>query len=357
MEVKKDRVLLVKLGSLGDVLLTTPLIFILKSNFPNIQVDYLTSHSCAPLLKNNLSVSKILEVEEISTSRNIFNEAFKTLKLFFLLLKCNYEMVFVLHRSVLLDFILRVVAGNNIYSFYTGPWFKYLLKNYVRFDLAKHRILRNLDLVKVAFPDIQYSDEDLLLKFNFNIDGDNFSLQPNSYVVIAPGGGKNVWAEMPNRRWPLNKYIELARRINETLKLKIVFIGGRGEEFIIPEELGNDSSGNFMNLIGQTSLSQLATLMKNAALFIGNDSFPLFLAAAVGTKTVGIYGPTDSNLINPFGENYLAIQSKVKCSPCYNPTEGLKGKAYVCQKNECLQDISVVEVFESVISKLQATNY
>ncbi len=332
----KEKILLVKLGSLGDVLMTTPAISVLKKNFPAAALYFLTSHTCKKLLTNNPKLAGVLAVDELGASRNPFIEMIRVLWLGYVLLRNRkFDRVFVFHRSLVLDLILRVVVRGPLYSFKTGA----------EFDLSRHRIMRNLDLLKKAYPELQYEMEDLQLEF-FREKFEPIRIE-RPYIVIAPGGGKNVWSEMKNRRWPVENFIQLAEKVSSHLGMNVAFVGSQDECFPLPDE------EKLRNLVGRTTFDQLSGLLKEAELFIGNDSFALFLAAAAGCRTLGIFGPTNSNLINPFGEGHIAIQSGAKCSPCYNPVEGTRGRAYNCSDPVCMKEITVEAVFEKAAAMIR----
>jgi ADP-heptose:LPS heptosyltransferase len=331
----KEKILLVKLGSLGDVLMTTPVISVLKKNFPDSELYFLTSNTCKKLLVNNPKLAGVLAVDELGTSSNPFLEIIRVLWLAYVLLRNRkFDRVFVFHRSLVLDLILRIVLRGRLYSFKSGA----------EFDLSRHRIMRNIDMLKKAYADLEYEMEDLKLEF-FPAPVEPIEVE-KPYVVIAPGGGKNVWSEMKTRRWPVEDFIQLAEKINSHLGLNVVFAGGPDECFPLPDE------EKLRNLVGKTTFDQLSLLLREAELFIGNDSFALFLAAAAGCRTLGIFGPTNSNLINPFGKEHIAIQSGVKCSPCFNPIEGTRGRAYACSDPVCMKEITVEAVFEKAADLL-----
>ena len=98
-------------------------------------------------------------------------------------------------------------------------------------------------------------------------------------------------------------------------------------------------------LIGQTTLMELACLIKRCAVFVSHDSAPLHLAAAVGTPTVALFGPTDPRRHLPPTFRGQVIKKDVFCSPCYSPT---------CRTitHACMKRISVEEVLQSVLELL-----
>ena len=96
----------------------------------------------------------------------------------------------------------------------------------------------------------------------------------------------------------------------------------------------------FINLINKTNLEESAIILRNSCLYFGNDSSMLYLAAAMGIHTIGLFGPTQFIAANPLGDKQIYLEGKVYCSPCYNPYEGIKGRMYTCDNNICMQSIS-----------------
>jgi len=93
----------------------------------------------------------------------------------------------------------------------------------------------------------------------------------------------------------------------------------------------------------QTSLKQSLALLKKSHLFIGTDTGPLHMAAALGIPTVAIMGPSDPLRNGPYGEGHEIICRKLPCSNCYKRT---------CESNECMRMITVDEVYDKVKKRL-----
>lgn len=164
---------------------------------------------------------------------------------------------------------------------------------------------------------------------------------PDDKMLIAVGFGAKGRAQ----EWPEEKFRELCSRIvkhGETIV--ILLIGGRSEH----EAAERIMAGNerIINLAGKTDIVESACLLKRCALFIGNDSGPMHLAAAVGTPTVGIFSARNNpGRWEPFGEGHVIIRKEVECAGCF---------LNVCIENKmkCIDMISVEEVFEAASEKI-----
>lgn len=148
---------------------------------------------------------------------------------------------------------------------------------------------------------------------------------------------------MPSRVWP--GYQELIRLMIDAYPMhQIVLTGGPSDRGFLDKfaHLFGEQVGVF-----QGSFDELAVLLESAVCFIGNDSFPLFMAIAIKCKAFAIFGPTDSNrVVGPYQDVFF-LQSNVPCSPCYNPLEGLKNVAYRCPYAfKCMTSISPKKSFK-----------
>jgi len=150
-------------------------------------------------------------------------------------------------------------------------------------------------------------------------------------VAIHPG------SPVPLKRWPAERYAKLADILIER-KTQVLFLGGADEKQLV-EEIQAQMRHVSVNIAGLTNLQQLGAVLQNCQLFIGNDSGPMHIAAAVGTRVIGLFGPGSPQRFGPFGENCTAIRKKPDCPPC------MKEK---CSLGEygCIVEISVEDVVE-----------
>ena len=154
----------------------------------------------------------------------------------------------------------------------------------------------------------------------------------NGYICLMPG---SVW---PSKAWPVEHFRELAKRIRQ-VAMDVVILGAAHER-----ELGGAVlDGGGYNLCGQTDLPHAAAWLAGAAAAIGNDSGLSHLAAACGTRTIAIYGPTDPGGSAPWGPGVITLKPQnTPCSPCFKRQCPLPGRP-------CLADISPERVWEWLV--------
>jgi heptosyltransferase-2 len=161
------------------------------------------------------------------------------------------------------------------------------------------------------------------------------------YFVLAPGATYG-----PTKRWPEAHFVELATRIHERTHWVPLTVGSaEPQEKALCESVALVAGG--ASSAGRTDLSCLAALLAGAEAFVGNDSGPMHLAAAVGTTTVGIFGSSSPRWTAPRGEDAVAVGPQpVECSPCFKPSCGIG--------IVCLTELSIETVQAALEARLKA---
>jgi len=152
-------------------------------------------------------------------------------------------------------------------------------------------------------------------------------------VVINPG---STYGRA--KCWPEAGFSRLARMITERLSARVVVVGGPGERPLVERICGSAGPGA-VNLAGETTVIQLAAIIRECSVFVGNDSGPMHLACAVKTPAVVIIGPTDPAATGPLGKNIM-VRNEVECAPCLRrecPTD-----------HRCMTGVSVEAVYAAV---------
>ena len=155
------------------------------------------------------------------------------------------------------------------------------------------------------------------------------------FVTLFPG------ASIPERRWRVDKFRELARRLNQN-GLRLVIVGGAddraaGEEIV---------KAGGVNLAGRTSLIETAAILEQSTLLVSGDSGVLHLAVGLGTPTVSLFGPGIAAKWAPRGDWHRVLNLSLDCSPCTR-----FGTTPPCPvASRCIEEIGVEEVFQQVMA-------
>jgi lipopolysaccharide heptosyltransferase II len=160
----------------------------------------------------------------------------------------------------------------------------------------------------------------------------------SSKLVGFAVGASRSW---PSKCWPLEYYQQLARLLIQHEQCHIVLIGAEAGASQASEWVREDKD-KILDLIGKTSLLDLVSLIKKLNVLVTGDTAPLHVAAAVNTKVVTLFGPTDPKRHVPVAENIIVLARHLTCQPCYD------GQCREEDKLACLKKIPVEEVFKCV---------
>jgi ADP-heptose:LPS heptosyltransferase len=166
-------------------------------------------------------------------------------------------------------------------------------------------------------------------------------LNGRPYVIIHPG------AVMETKRWNSQRFSELARSLLSR-GFTVVVTAGPGEERFAGE-IAKEVQGTVIML--GLNIPELAELIRGARMYVGNDSGPMHLAAAVGTPVVAIWGSSDSRRWRPWAKDYRVVQNPFECNPCPGY------RCLVADSALCIESVSVDQVNEAVEELLKATDH
>ncbi len=348
MSFKSERILLLLFGGIGDILLFTPALDVLRREFPKARIDaVIRKDGCIRVLENNTFLNNIIVYDR--HTKTTFLERIRLLRQ---IRKNKYDTTITFcvdfdYKTGLLSFLSGASTriGPDIRSH--GAFYN----EKVPMIHSQHFVYRNFDLVKKAGVKQPLNEA---LKFHLDRKERLFAQQffklnnldsAKKVIGIHPGCG--LWRD--ERRWPKNKFIELINLLSEDPEKKIILMGGFEEKQLVEEILEKTgpeiiTSGNSM------SLGEFAAIVELCDLFFCNDGGPMNVAVAIGTPTVSIFGPTNYMATEPIGNQHIIINNRLQCSPCidiYNY------KSRACKDLTCLKSISVSKVIEEINKKLK----
>ena len=171
---------------------------------------------------------------------------------------------------------------------------------------------------------------------------ENPRIGPAPLILLNP----NASDLLPLRRWPPERYIELARRLLDRYpNLFIGFTGSPGEAPAVNEMARKIDSDRTIPLAGKTTLRQVLVLYARSKILVTNDSGPAHFASMTPVRVVTLFGPETPALFGARSSNATALWAGLACSPCVN---AYNNRQSVCRNNLCMQAITVDEVFEKV---------
>lgn len=170
-------------------------------------------------------------------------------------------------------------------------------------------------------------------------------VQPDKPLIVCHISSNNGHA----KRWPLPYWATLLDRLMRTTDAYVILTGAPIDLPIV-EDVVVRMREHPINLVGKTTLPQLAALLHHADLLISGDSGPIHMATALGTPIIGIYGPTNPSLGGPLAPDATVLRDTIWCSPCYNAKDSADCRFYTTQ---CMKNITPTQVFTIVQSKLK----
>lgn len=350
------RILIFKLCCFGDIVFLTPTISSLRNNFPNAEITLISSSWIKNLYTYIEDVDKLLLYEPPSKRDNIFIKISKALKLILLLRKNNFDLVFMGHRNSFFGLIVFLAGIKYRFGFSNTKFLNITAK----FEDSINENLRYLKVLKENGFEIGSAVSKLKIPDNVYDLRRKYDITDNKKIVgVFPFGGLNPGTKMGIKKWNINKYVELSKRLSEySDKIVILFFQGReGEEFYDIEK------HNIKNLFSLSTGFEISAVCN---VFVAGDTGLLHIAAAMGVETIGLFGPSDPRLLAPlndYGNKNIYIWKGIECSPCYTPKTAIEtknkkywnGNNFICHTgtHNCINEITVEDVYNAILNKLK----
>ncbi len=335
-----DRILIVQTAFLGDVVLTLPLIQVVRQFFAFSQVDLVVVPRAADLVRTHPDIHQLIEYDKRGADRGLSG----FLKVLRRIRSQKYALALVPHRS-LRSALLVALAGIPLRIGFDRSAGRWLFSKTVRYRQDLHEIERNISLLEAIgihhhareLPKLFPADRDIqrVDKLLFDLE----LLNPQQLVAIAPG---TVWN---TKRWLKERYAELAARLADE-RYEVLLIGGEEDEALCREIKELSGSSRVYSTAGALSTLQSAELLRRCKVLITNDSAPLHFAVAVGTPVVAIFGATVPEFgFAPYGKHDTVVETLgLPCRPC--SIHG--GRECPMKTFECMNAITVEKVYRRV---------
>lgn len=300
-----------------------PLLPLLRKQHPEIEITWVCGRIAAPLVKATALVDRLLLVDEHPLFKgSLWCKGGEVIRLWKQLFFASFDQVILAHPDFRFRLLTLLVRGKKRCRFaptQQRPCTEQYLELLGEAPFGKAR--------EEVFPELECTLSTHLEQYA--------ALRP---ILIAPGGAKNLLREDSLRRWPIDSYVKVAEKLHSQ-GFAVAVVGASSDSWVSPHFAGVP----VINLIGQTTLTDLVALMGSSRLLITHDSSPLHLAKLAKCKTIALFGPTSPRAFGGIGASLLWGGDSLACSPCYN------GKGYPpCKNNVCMQKISVQDVLISV---------
>jgi heptosyltransferase-2 len=329
--IKKEikEILFLRHDRIGDMVLTTAALKALRKTYRHAKISILASKRNYEIIKNNPNIDEIFVYEGFwSFLKEIRRQDFDlVIDPFY-----TYELkqAFLAYMSRARYRIGFEEAGREIFFNLKGPGL-YPIKHLV--DHLRELVGHLGADVSGCEPELFLTADEILWASNLlsveGLDTDKVT------VALHPG------AYYKSNMWPSDKFGLVAKKIVNELQANVIAFLGQGDEAILAKI--KQICGNDVFIVSNISIRQLMAMLSRCSLFLGNNSGPLHIAAALGLPTVSTIGPPVVPLWLPYGKNHIVLRKDLDCSPCNRD---------VCKDHRCMQLITVDEVFEAVQAQI-----
>jgi heptosyltransferase I len=298
------RILIVRLSAIGDTMLSAPVLCALRDHFPMANIGWIVERTSASLLRGHADLDHLIELPRgwLKSPRTVMETAGQLRELCF-------DVAIDLQGLTKSAILARLSGAPRRLGFaqseFEGRELSTWINNEFVTPLTDHVVTRGLELLRPL--GIQKPEA------NFRLPPYEPSRATMTKFILERGLGGgfaiiNTGAGWPSKLWPAERYAEVARHLGRTRNLRTVVAWAGDAEWKAAHEIIIGAAG-FAQLAPPTSLTELAELARRASIFIGSDTGPLHIAAAVGTPCVGLHGPMPARRCGPFGSQHIAIQN------------------------------------------------
>jgi heptosyltransferase I len=363
------KILLIKLSAVGDVVHTIPVLNKLRRRYPAAQLDWLVTPAIAELLRHNPAISNVIEFTRGDWAEPWRLTPFVSYTRLAAKLRGNgYDLVIDMHGQ-LRTAVFTLATGAPVRIGFDRPrarvwdasprtfpkearkhawqgaregsWLAYTHHIPVP-TLDLHAVDRYLNVgpilgLEKGPPDFSFpipqaasAGAEALLR--------RHALAGAGFVAMAPG---TIWE---TKHWGSDRFAEVARHFMQK-GFGVALIGTRRER-VVCDEVAQLAPGA-VNVAGETTLTELAALIRRSAISVTNDSGPMHLAVALDRPVVSIFGPTDPVWIGPYGRAGAVLRAGIACSPCYRRLLSRCHHEHACMEN--VSPRAVIEVIEGIL--------
>jgi lipopolysaccharide heptosyltransferase II len=325
--IQAERIGLVKLGAIGDVVNTLPFANRLRAGYPAARITWVIAPLSHALLEGHPAVDEFLvfDAKQPSTWPGFVRE----------LRAQRLELAIDLQRLIKSGMITRATGA----------------KTRLGFDRARCKershVFTNLRIPANPAPGVtvaQYLEFADFLELpaqppTWKLPFTPFAARAGERIVVL-----NVGASWSSKLWANERWAELARRLAQELGLAVHLSGGR-EDRAAAGEIARAAGVPVVSHAGELTLRETAGLLASAELVISGDTGPLHMAVALGRPVVALFGAADPRRTAPFGQPDAVVRNAVECSPCRKRVCPVPG-------HPCMSGLSVESVFARARSRL-----
>jgi len=361
--VKKPKNIIVfRTCLLGDFIFSLPALELLKQNFPEAKIYFMSTYASSGVAKFANYVNKKEQlpwfefikpnlIEDIISIQNLsfgcINETKTIVK------RINPDLIVLLPHpgDPLLGIIKKLILfkllgiNKNVFGWRVKGDYSFLRKQQNELGFFGHKIFGPLRAVYELRK--FYSISEVEIKFPINIKANEIDWA-NRFITDHTKEsslkiGFGVGSVQKHKQWPIQNFVKLAELLDQNYDISFFIYGTKNDKELADYFENSSFKNGLVNLIGETDISQLAAILQKMDVLITNDGGTAHLGAAVNCKVLSIISGIEyPNSIEPWGNFEYVVRHEVPCSPCYSMTFCPLGH------NSCIKEISVDQVYKKV---------
>ncbi len=338
---KIRRILIIRMDRIGDVVLSMPVVKALRDNFAEGFIGFLTTSYTEELLIGNRDINEVIVYER---------KAAMLTKIKFVRKLRGYKFdLAVVLSPYFTSALFAYLAGATFRIGYPLNGSGFLLTT--RIDIEKHykhEVEASLEVIRVIGVKVYDKNPALAIDKDAEAYAEHFftehNLKNNLVICIHPGGYQE------HTRWMPERYAQVADRLMRQHKARVILLGSESDKRILEQIIGLMLQKPLIPNLGN-SLQRLAGIIKKSDIFLGNNSGPMHISAALGTPVVAIFGaihPLDvETKWAPYGEGHIVVRKQMECIGCHPG----HCRDYKCMKMVTVED--VIAALEIQINKIR----
>lgn len=346
-----QRVLVIKLQHLGDVLLTSPVFSALKQQYPHLEIDALVYADTAVMLDGNPNINTVFTIDR-AWKQNTRLKLNQEWLLFRTLQNRGYQLVIGLTDRMRAAWLARLLRP--LYSVAQKLphkrgkfWRNSFSHSYRQPNTPRHTVEIHLDALRRLGLYPKPENKSLLMPISPEASQkiqrllETEKLSGKSYIVIHPA---SRWMF---KAWNIAGFASVLRTLQHHGLPVVLVSGPDADECHYVQSILEAEPISALDLSGKLTLQELAALIQEASCFIGLDSVAMHIAAAVNTPCVALFGPSNEQCWRPWQVPHRILASPLSCRPC-----GLDG----CGNgkiSDCLQSIQADKVVQAALELIQ----
>ncbi len=335
---REKKILVIKLGALGDLVLVIPSLRMLKEKFPKSHISILVDEKWIKVVQGCPYLDEIIPFKR----DRLWSLGFRFPALCYLIRNRSFDLSIDFQNNFkthLLAFLAQIPErfgyirgkGGRLLNRGTKGFNKLIPPLDHQFQLLKELGIKTLDDRLELWAS---SRDELQVRKQL----EKSWVSEDAFLVGFALGASSKWV---TKRWPLEWFVHLAEELQKKYQARIVLIGAAQENHLAEKFLQMHSKG-VVNLVGKTSLGELIALTKKFRVLVTPDSAPLHIAAASLTPVVALFGPTSPEKHVPPSKKIRVHWKQIKCAPCYSNSCHSKVQL------DCMKQITVEEVLDSI---------